>query len=87
MTKTFEQIALLLNRAAQQQIPAAQRARYRHFVLKRRNKTCSGVVTAKKQAAKKHKLEQRAKDEAVMKNEMPKLEEVGGGPLDEDDFS
>ena len=43
VTKTFEQIALLLNRAAKQEIPAAQRARFRHFVLKRRNKTCNAV--------------------------------------------
>ena len=88
VTKTFEQIALLLNRAAAQEIPAAQRARYRHFVLKRRNRTCNGATAAKKQAAKKHKLQQRAKDEALMRNEMPKLEELGGGGLlDEPDLS
>ena len=75
-----------LNRAAEQEIPAAQHARYRHFVLKRRNKTCSSAVAVKKQAAKKHKLEQRAKDEAATRNEAPKLEELGG-PLDEDDLS
>ena len=84
--KTFEQIALLLNRAAEQEIPAAQHARYRHFVLKRRNKTCTSAVVVKKQAAKKHKLEQRAKDEAATRNEAPELEELGG-PLDEDDLS
>ena len=31
VTKTFEQIALLFNRAVEQEIPAAQRARFRHL--------------------------------------------------------
>ena len=87
-TATLELIRKLMLRVTRDEIPAAQRAKFRHAVLSKRNKQTKSVTEKMKSDRKKHVDEQRAQVATLDKPEEYQIEDLEQEfEMDEPDLS